>query len=157
MINRLSAVHPDSPHKAHAVVLCKQAHQVVIQGEKKAGLPRVSLASGTAAQLIIDSPGFVPLRTQNVKAPKLFDFVVVFYPGLVLFFICCTELLMGRFSAHFSAGPEIGVTPELYIGTASGHIGCNSNRALGSSLRNNQSLTGVVFGVEYLVLNSFFL
>src|SRR6056297_351983 len=137
MINRLSAVHPDSPHKALEVVLCKQAHQVVIQGEKKAGLSRVSLTSGTAAQLIVDSSGFVTLSTQNVKAPKLFDFVVVFYPGLVLFFICCTELLMGRFGSHFTAGPEIGVTPQLYIGTASSHIGCNSYRALGSSFRDN--------------------
>ena len=49
----------------------KKTHQIIFQGNIKLGLARISLTAGTTAQLVVNTPGFMTLRTNNFKASGL--------------------------------------------------------------------------------------
>ena len=51
--------------------------QIVLQGEVETGGSRVPLASGAAPQLVVDAPGFVALRAQDVEPPGFDDLLVL--------------------------------------------------------------------------------
>ncbi len=59
-------------HPGHPFTL-EPAHEVVFQGEVEAALARVSLAARPTAQLVVDSPRVVSLRTDHVEPACLDD------------------------------------------------------------------------------------
>ena len=61
--------HPLDPLAA------EETHDVVLQGEVEAAFAGVALTAGTAAELIVDAPGFVALGAQDEQAPGLPDLV----------------------------------------------------------------------------------
>src|SRR5664280_2423135 len=46
----------------------EQPHQVVAEGQIELRQPRVALATGATAQLVVDPPGLVPLGAEHVEA-----------------------------------------------------------------------------------------
>ena len=44
----------------------EQSHQVILQGDIELGFTGVSLTPGTSAQLIVDTPGLMALRADNL-------------------------------------------------------------------------------------------
>ena len=50
---------------AHQPLRAKQTHQIIFQRNVKSGFARIALTSGTTTQLIINSAGFVTLRTDD--------------------------------------------------------------------------------------------
>src|SRR6202034_598760 len=46
----------------------EQAHEIVLGGQEEARLAGVALASGAAAQLVVDAPGLVALGTADEQA-----------------------------------------------------------------------------------------
>jgi len=51
----------------------EDAHQVVVEAQEELAGAVVALASGAAAQLVVDAPGLVALGAQDVQAPDLGD------------------------------------------------------------------------------------
>ncbi len=51
----------------HQLLGAEQTHQIVLQGDVEAGLSRISLTSGTASQLIVDTAGLMTLRTDDLE------------------------------------------------------------------------------------------
>ena len=75
---------PDPAHEALEVLAAEEPHEVVVEREEELGLPRVALASRAAAQLVVDAPALVALRTEDVEAAEALHLLVVLAPGLVL-------------------------------------------------------------------------
>ena len=49
----------------------EEAHELVLGGEVEAGLARVALAAGAAAQLVVDAARLVALGAEHVEAAEL--------------------------------------------------------------------------------------
>src|SRR6185503_11060131 len=70
-------------HGAEAVedpvdpVAGEQAHEVVLGGEEEAGLARVALAAGAAAELVVDPARLVALRADDVEPAGVHDLLAV--------------------------------------------------------------------------------
>src|SRR6185437_6988830 len=60
--------------------IAENAHQVVFHGEIEAARPRVALAAGAAAQLVVDAAGLVPLRADDVQTARRHDLLVARLP-----------------------------------------------------------------------------
>ena len=84
MVDRLALLHADPAHEALDVLAAEQPHQVVFEGNVEARLARVALTSRPAAQLVVDAPGLVALRAQDVEAAERLHLLVVLAPRLVL-------------------------------------------------------------------------
>src|SRR5579863_6498554 len=81
--NRDALFHAQPLQQVRNPLLGEDAHQVVFEREIKAGRAGIALASGAPAKLIVDTPRFVALGTQNVQAADG-GYVVVLYVGLLL-------------------------------------------------------------------------
>ena len=66
VLNGLALLHPQRLHKAFHPLGGEDPHQVVFHGQIEAGDTRVTLASRTTTQLVIDATGLVPLGAENV-------------------------------------------------------------------------------------------
>ena len=62
--------HIDQPFRT------EQSHQIVFQGNIELGFARISLTSASAAQLVVNTPGFMPLRADDFEAARRFCFIV---------------------------------------------------------------------------------
>ena len=51
---------------AHELLGTKQSHQIILKRNIETGFTRISLTSGTATKLVIDTAGFVSLCTDNL-------------------------------------------------------------------------------------------
>ena len=138
----------------------EQAHQVVLEREVEAGLPRVALSAGAAAQLVVDAARLVPLGAQHVQPAELDDLVVLLGHGLLRALdllvpggLVGLRVLLGVQAALLELGMrhELDVAAEHDVGAAAGHVGRDGDRALGAGHRDDRRLTGVVLGVEHLV------
>ena len=76
-LDRHSFGHPEAVHQSLDALAAEDAQQVVLQRKEEARRPRVTLAPGAPAELIIDAPGLVPLSSQNVQATLRDHFVVL--------------------------------------------------------------------------------
>ena len=54
----------------------EQAHQVILQRDIEPGFTGIALSSGTAAQLVVDTSGFMPLGTDDLQTAQR--------PGLII-------------------------------------------------------------------------
>ena len=55
MLNLLTLGHAHGLEHLHQTVRAEQAQQIVLQGQVEAGFTRVSLTSGTSAQLVVNT------------------------------------------------------------------------------------------------------
>src|SRR4051794_27869974 len=69
-LHRLVVRELELVHDVLDPVAREQAHEIVLAGEVEARLARVALAAGTTAELVVDSPRFVPLGTEHVEAAQ---------------------------------------------------------------------------------------
>ncbi len=77
VLDRHALFHAELLHQTRDAVRAEDAHQVVLEREIEAGGPGIALPAGTAAQLVVDAPRFVPLGADDVQAAALHDFVVL--------------------------------------------------------------------------------
>src|SRR6185437_12900766 len=125
-------------------------HQIVVQRQEEFRAARVTLASGSSAQLIVDAPGFVALGSDDVEAAGLLhslgrfrafgrfdldglfrfqdDIAEAFDVGLDLFGPYGLFGLIGNagrllLQTHFERATE------LDVGTAARHVGRDGDRA----------------------------
>ncbi len=142
-------------------------------------IARVALTAGTAAQLVVDPAGFVPLRAQDIQAAGLAHLCGVGV-GLPLEFL----IQLGKARAdgqHFGVvglrmavgfikqlGAVVAlaqlvqrhglrIAAEHNIGAAARHVGRDRHRAGFTGLRDDIRLFFMVFGVQNRVFDALFL
>ena len=67
MLDLLAFFNTQFRKYVHQPLGAEQAHQIVFQGNIESGFSRISLTSGTSAQLVINTPGLMSLRTDDLK------------------------------------------------------------------------------------------
>ena len=75
-------------HQSLDPVAAEALDYIVFHGHVETRAARIALAAGPAAQLVVDSPGLVPFRTDDMKPAKGLDLLVTpepFLKGLALF------------------------------------------------------------------------
>ena len=80
VLDRRVFVHSGHLHQAADAVAAEAFHDIVVEGNKEPGTARVALPAGAAAELIVNTPGFMPFGADNVKAPEPNDLVVFLLP-----------------------------------------------------------------------------
>ena len=150
-LDRLVVGHPQRGHHRLEHRAVEPAHQVVAEGEVEPRLPRVALAAGAAAQLVVDPPALVPLGAQHVEATGLGDLLVL---GLDLLLgrphgvVPGGLVLLRRLGRRQPPGPqrlvgdEVGVAAELDVGAAAGHVGGHGDRAQPAGLGDDRAPRG---------------
>ena len=66
MLDLLILRYAQGIEHAHELIRAEETHQIILQRQVEAGFTRVSLTAGTAAQLVIDTPGFMTLCTDDL-------------------------------------------------------------------------------------------
>ena len=56
----------------------KQPHQFILQRDIELGLARISLTAGTASELVVDTPGLMTLRSNDLKASRCSGLLIQF-------------------------------------------------------------------------------
>ncbi len=106
----------------------EDAHQVVVEAQEELAGPGVALPAGTAAQLVVDAAGLVPLGAEDVQAADLGH--------------ARTELDVGAAAGH------VGRDGDIAVGAAVAGL------VLLAGLGHDHGLAGVLLGVEHLVLEA---
>ena len=81
-LDRHILFHAEPQHQVLDALAAKDAQQVVLQGEVETRGAWVALASGTAAQLIVDAPRLVALGGDDVEAAERDHFLVLAFGQL---------------------------------------------------------------------------
>ena len=68
MDDRLVLLEPEALEHAVQLVGPEDAHQVVFERQEELGMAGVALASGAAAQLVVDAAALVPLGAEHEQA-----------------------------------------------------------------------------------------
>ena len=164
----------------HAVA-AETLDEIVFEGDEEDGFAGVALTAGTAAQLVIDTAGFVPLGAEDAQAARFDDLFLFFIRfrlvllvqfvvhGAVLFaqfFLFAFELgvrggeldhvVLDALFAHALFGEIFGVAAEQDIRSAAGHVRGDGNRAEAARLRDDLRFALVVLCVENVVLDAVF-
>ena len=79
VLDRHAFFHAEALHQAGDAIRAEDAHQVVFERQEEARRARVALASGAAAQLVVDAPRFVALGADDVQAAEVDDFLVLLF------------------------------------------------------------------------------
>src|SRR5690242_18530766 len=66
--------HAQAQHEILHALTAENSEEVILQREIETRTSGVALTSGTTAQLIIDTPGFVTLRSEDVQTTEIDDF-----------------------------------------------------------------------------------
>ncbi len=154
VINRLAGFHAHLAHHVLEAFPSEEPHEIIVQGQKKSRTPRVALASRAAPQLVVYAPGLVSLCSYDAEAAQRSNSVRILFPGLVFLDEKSLQLSLIRPAAALSPGPKLGVSPKLDVGASAGHVRGYGNRSLRPCLGYDQSLAGMVFGVEHFVGNT---
>ena len=48
-------------------------HQIILYRDKESGFTRITLTAGTSAQLVVDTPGFMPFGTKHAQTAQFPD------------------------------------------------------------------------------------
>ena len=155
--------------------------EVVLQRDEEDGHAGVALTAGTAAQLVVDTAGFVTLGTEDAQAARFDDFlffrirfrlvlVVQFvvhgavFEALLLRFALQFRIRSGEFDlvvfhalfAHTLFGEIFGVAAQQDIRSAARHVGGDGHGAQTARLRDDLRFALVVLRVEDVVLDAVF-
>ena len=156
--------HAQRLHRGLHLFAGEDAHQVVIERQVKARGPRIALAAGAPAQLVVHAARLVAFRPDDQQPAQPHDLVVL--PGTLgprsfqLFGVGPLPFLgrsLPRLDASIGqglAGQELGVSAEQDVGAASGHVGGYGHRPDAPGLGHDLSLALVVLGVEHDVLDA---
>src|SRR2546430_1105594 len=142
-------------HDAGDAVGPEEAHQVVFEREVEDALPRVALASRSAAQLAVDAPCLVSLRPDDNEAARgvlvareLLDLL----GAQVRLLDQLPERRLARLdAAHLTL---LDARTEFDVGPAAGHVGRDRDRAGLARLRDDFRLALVVLGVQHFMLQA---
>ena len=66
MFNLFSVFHAQRIEYGHQLFRAEQAEQVVFQRKVETGFTRIALTSGTSAELVVNSSGFMTLCTDDL-------------------------------------------------------------------------------------------
>ncbi len=141
----------------------KQAHQVVLKRQVEAGRAGVTLAGGTAAQLVVDAPCFMALGTDNVQSTQFAHACHVFHILVKVLHILSVEGIVFRsdrfqcrktfFHAHVVRVRHTGVREDAVdlrqgllgqlaaqfdVHPAACHVGGNGHRTKGTRPGDDQ-------------------
>ncbi len=147
VLDGFAIFHTHCLHHAAHTLRHKDAHQVVFQRQEETGRTRVTLTAGTTTQLVIDTAGFMTLGTDDMKT-TVFQYLI-----MALLPVCLNRgnLFFRRIfqSSHFG----FPVTAQHNVGTTTGHVGGDGHSSGATCVSNNLCFAGVLFGVQYVVLN----
>ena len=68
MLNLLIFRHAQGVEHTHQTLGSEETHQIVLQRDVETGFSRVSLTTGTSAQLVVDTTGLMTLGTDNLQS-----------------------------------------------------------------------------------------
>src|SRR3989344_7240924 len=80
MFDRLARLHAEFLHDARQALRTEDAQQIIFEREIEARRSRVALATGTAAQLIVDAPRFMTLGADDLQSTSRDDLLVALLP-----------------------------------------------------------------------------
>ncbi len=150
-------LHPRPLHEALDPLPAEAAHQVILQGDVEAGGTGIALTPGAPPQLVVNTPRFVALGTQDVETTQfqhLFAvlFADLFCPGQSL----GPLLLRDRGQIHSLATQvlprqALRIAPQLDVHAAASHVSGNGHSAGAASLGDEKRLLLVILGVKHLV------
>ena len=149
MLDGLALFHAQLLHHAGHAIGGEDPHQGIFHREVEAGGTRVTLTTGTATQLVVDTAGFVTLGTYDVQTASGQHLIVTDLPGRLDGF----NLLVGRVFQRGDLG--LPVAAEHDVGTATGHVGGNGDCAGLTGLGDDFRFHGVELGVQHLVRDVF--
>ncbi len=172
-------LHAEPLHNALHSFAAEQTHQIVFQRNEELGLARVSLTTGTASQLIVDTTGLMPFGTDDAQTAERSDFFLLrgtlclifvqqfleHFPRVQQFRIVAghkaggeRNLLVGKFLGfHFLFRFEFRVAAQNDIGTTACHVGRDGDRAQTACFGNDLRFLFMLFRVEDVMLNTAFL
>ena len=152
MLDALALLHAELLHDALDLVSAEETDQVVLQRDVEAAFARVSLASRTSAQLVVDAARFVAFGADYAQAACCDDFFMLFgADGFELlqhlFILFVIFLRVKPLFAHFLARKVLGVAAQHNVGAAAGHVGGHRDGAEAACLRHDQGFLVVHLGV----------
>ena len=145
MLDGFAVLHPQRSHHGADAIGGEDPHEVVFHGKVEAGGPRIPLAPGTASELVINAPRFVPLRANHPKATGPQHRFMAGLPSIPRGLPSC--LIVRRKLGQL----RLKVAPKNDIRAPSRHVGGHRNRAGPPRLGDDFRLPLVELGVEHLV------
>ena len=73
--------HAERIKHSHQTLRAEQPHQIILQRKIELRLTRISLTSGSSAQLVVDTARLVALRSDDLKSARRLRLVVQLYIG----------------------------------------------------------------------------
>ena len=155
MLNRLVFGHLELFHNERNAMRAKDAQQIIFKAHVKTALTRITLATGTTTQLVINTTRFVPFGTKDVQAARVKDLLLLGRTESFILFHCLVKrLLRVCGSLSLTPGHHLRIAAQDNIGTTPGHVGCNRKRPLAARLSDNFSFPLMLLGVQYIMLNA---
>src|SRR6266581_233319 len=152
VLDRLAFGHPQALHDGVDPVACEDPQQRVFEREVKTRGARVALPARTAAQLVVDAPGLVPLGADDVQPSGGDDLVVPDLPLLAqvddaALFLRRVEIL------HIAHDVDLllDVSAQHDVGASAGHVGRDGDHLRAPGLRDDLGLARVLLRVQDLV------
>ena len=137
-LDRHILFHAKPKHQALDALAAENTEQVVLQRKEKPRCARVALAARATTQLVVDTPGFVPFRTDDAQAARALRLRRARGPSAVL--ISASKLLPLLCAASYPGSrpcppcfvvrQEFRIAAEQNVGTAAGHVGGDSDGSL---------------------------
>ena len=81
VLYRLALFHAQGLHKTLHPIGGEDTHQVVFQRQVETRQARIALPARSAAQLVVDTPGLMPLGAQDMQATGVQYLLVPLLPG----------------------------------------------------------------------------
>ena len=137
-----SSVWAEAVEDAVDAVAGEQAHEVVLGGQVEARLARVALATGAAAQLVVDAARLVALGAEDEEAARLHHLLAVLGSTCSSIFgnsssqaaVPLVGVRLEAALASSSCGQVLRVAAELDVHAAAGHVGGDRDRARAARL-----------------------
>jgi len=152
MLDRLALGHLQALHDGLEAVTGKDAQQGIIEREEEARGTRIALATGTAAQLVVDAARLMPLRTDDVQAARRHHLVVQLLPLGTDFGHARIDLGGAQRLVVANLGDLLlDAAAEDDVGTPAGHVGGDRDDARTAGVTDDFCFARVLLGVEHLV------
>ena len=136
--------HPVEPFGA------EYAHQVIFKTQIEGRPARIALATGAAAQLVVDPPAFMALGRQHEQAARILDRLLV---GGMLIFDLGADLLFvaSRSGCNGLQNVEFDIAAQFDVGPSSCHVCCYGDGAELARFRNDLRLLLVLTRIQDIV------
>ena len=155
--DRLALFQAQALQHAVKLVLPEDAHQIVMQAQIEFRMTGIALPARAAAQLIVDTPAFVPFGAEHVEPAGLDDLLLRLRD-------LGADLLRYSFLLGFvgdanglDCDAHVRVAAELNVGAAAGHIGGDGDAGRHARLADNLRFHFVIARVQNVVLDLLFL